>query len=258
MNLALPSATNDPQRAIEDLRRAGVCRVTGLLSDAEVDELRRAVQEATELDLAKNRLDRYSDGANYRLWSLFNRGECFLRLAEHPVALSIIGSIVGEHPLVSNLSANVTGPGGVAMVPHWDQDWAERPWPHALVAHVLWMVDDFTAENGATVVAPGSHRIESPPPVGSMVSATGSAGTALVIDGRTWHGTGINSTTDDKRAGILAYYCRPYVRQQENMTLSIAEHVHASMTAERRALFGLDFWEYLNMVDGPPRHLPRY
>jgi ectoine hydroxylase-related dioxygenase (phytanoyl-CoA dioxygenase family) len=120
------------------------------------------------------------------------------------------------------------------------------------------MIDDFTEQNGATLVCPGSHLLDGPPQGISMVSATGSAGTALVVDGRTWHGTGPNTTVDRHRTGILAYYCRPYIRQQENMSLSLSNVVRDSMTPERRKLFGLDFWEYLNMVGGPPHELPRF
>jgi len=152
----------------------------------------------------------------------------------------------------------VTGPGGSSMAPHWDQDWAERPWPHAFVAHVIWMIDDFTEENGATVVCPGSHLMDGPPQGDCMVPATGPAGTALVVDGRTWHGTGRNTTVNDQRIGILAYYCRPYIRQQENMAWSLSSKVRDNMSPERRKLYGLEFWEYLNMVGGPPQELPRF
>ena len=144
------------------------------------------------------------------------------------------------------------------MAPHWDQDWAERPWPHALVVTVVWMIDAFSEENGATLVCPGSHRMDSAPKGDCLVPGTGPTGTALIIDGRTWHGTGRNITADSERIGILAYYCRPYVRQQENMALSLSGAVRESMSVGRRRLYGLDFYEYLNMVGGPPPDLPRF
>jgi ectoine hydroxylase-related dioxygenase (phytanoyl-CoA dioxygenase family) len=256
--LSLPPVTVDPSEASEHLLEQGVCRLEGALPDGQLDLLRREVEAATVADSAADRSYTYGRGANHRIWSLFNRGECFLELAENPSALSVIASALGPDALVSNLSANVTGPGGAPMAPHWDQDWAERPWPHAYVAHVIWMIDDFTEENGATLVSPGSHLLDGPPPDDCMVAASGRAGTALIIDGRTWHGTGSNTTLSGRRIGILAYYCRPYIRQQENMTLSLSDTVRDSMSPERRKLFGLDFWEYLNMVGGPPQELPRF
>jgi hypothetical protein len=42
------------------------------------------------------------------------------------------------------------------------------------------------------------------------------------------------------------------------MALSLSNTVRDAMNANRRKLYGLDFYEYLNMVNGPPRNLPRY
>ncbi|MFI5796306.1 phytanoyl-CoA dioxygenase family protein [Streptomyces sp. NPDC051677] len=254
----LPPIADDLETARKDLAAFGCARLGGALSNTEVREIREAVAQAAEEEVREGTDYLYSNGSNQRVWSLFNRGETFLRLAEHSSALALMETALGPKPLVSNLSANITGSGGTAMVPHWDQDWAERPWPHALAAHVIWMLDDFTVENGATLVAPGSHLLDGPPPEGTLVPATGPAGTALAVDGRIWHGTGANVSQDARRMGILAYYCRPWIRQQENMALSMTPEVQAGLSQQRRALFGLDFHEYLNMVGGPPRDLPRY
>jgi ectoine hydroxylase-related dioxygenase (phytanoyl-CoA dioxygenase family) len=254
----IPAVTTDPAVASAHLREYGVCRLEGALGTDDLLALRVAVRQAAADDAASDKAYLYSDGANQRIWCLFNRGECFLRLAENPLALTVIRGVLGEDALLSNLSANMTGPGGHAMVPHWDQDWAERPWPHPLVVHVIWMLDDFTEDNGATLVAPGSHLSEHAPGAQDMVPATGMAGTALIVDGRTWHGTGPNTSAAKHRIGILAYYCRSYIRQQENMWRSLRDDVRDGLSEQRGQLFGLGFHRYLNMVGGPPANLPRY
>ncbi|MFB8207892.1 phytanoyl-CoA dioxygenase family protein [Streptomyces sp. NPDC056010] len=255
---ALPDITDDLGTAIEHIRAYGCARLAGALSEEEVGELRETIHAEAAKDLADDNDHIYSDGSNQRVWALFNRGESFLKLAEHPTALALMESCLGPDVRMSNLSANITGPGGGAMTPHWDQDWAARPWPQALAAHVIWVVDEFTEENGATLVAPGSHLLDGPPPEGSMVPATGPAGTALVIDGRIWHGTGAKRSAGSARTGVLAYYCRPYIRQQENFQLSMAPSVLESLSPARRDFFGFGFYEYLNMISGPPRDLDRY
>jgi ectoine hydroxylase-related dioxygenase (phytanoyl-CoA dioxygenase family) len=257
-NLELPPPTPDPEEAAAHLIEYGVCRLERALRPGELDVLQRGVCRAQDDDARSSRSYTYSGDANQRVWSLFNRGECFLDLAENRAALRVIRAILGPDAIVSNVSANVAGPGGTAMAPHWDQDWAERPWPQPFVAHVIWMLDDFTALNGATLVRPSSHLLDGPPEDPYLLPATGVAGTALIIDGRTWHGTGANISAGTCRTGILAYYCRPYIRQQENMSLSLAADVSAGMSPGRRKLFGLGFWEYLNMVDGPPPELSRF
>ncbi|RBM11986.1 hypothetical protein DEH69_21355 [Streptomyces sp. PT12] len=210
--------------------------MTGALSEPELSELRGSVLSAALRDPPP--ADRVDGVASQRVWALYAQGEGFLRLAEHPVALGLVASILGPGPLLSNLSANITHPGTGAMTPHFDQDWAERPWPHALAAHAIWMLDDFTEENGATLVAPGSHLATEPPPDAHLVPATGPAGTALLLDARVWHGTGRNTSADDSRIGILAYYCRSYVRPQHNFALMLFEHL-GTMSPSRRELLGL-------------------
>ena len=254
----LPPVTGDPEEANRHLLEHGVCRLDNALRPGELEALRAALKAAASADAKENRSYLYCEGRNQRIWTLFNRDECFLRLLENGLALGVVRAVLGPDALVSNLSANITGPGGTAMAPHWDQDWADRPWPHALVAHVIWMIDDFTVDNGATFVAPGSHLMNKPPEADCMVPVTGAAGTAMIIDGRLWHGTGPNVTADQHRTGILAYYCRPYVRQQENMALSLSPDLRDGMSLARRKLFGLEFWEYLNMVGGPPPEIHRF
>lgn len=256
-NTTLPPMTGDVDRAIEHLHEAGCCRLRGLLDGPQLAELRRLVHEQAASERQDGNDYCYSGGAHQRVWTLVNRGAPFLTLAADATARRVIAAVLGPDALLSNLSANITGPGGNAMVPHWDQDWAPRPWPYALVAHVIYMLDDFTAHNGASVVAPGSHRIDQPAANAALVPATGPAGTALVMDGRLWHGTGVNRSTGP-RSGLLAYYCRPFVRQQENFALSLTAAVRAELTDAERSLLGLEFYEYLNMVGGPPRSLPRY
>jgi ectoine hydroxylase-related dioxygenase (phytanoyl-CoA dioxygenase family) len=192
------------------------------------------------------------------VWCLPRRGEDFVRLACHPTALALAAHVLDGDVLLSNLSANLVGPGGGAMVPHSDQEWAPRPWAHALAMHVIWMIDPFTAENGGTLLVPGSHRRPHTEVRWTPIAAEGPAGTALAFDARLLHGTGVNRSPLG-RMGILAYYCRGFIRQQENFALSLGADTIANWHESLRSLFGFTFHpEYLGMVNGPPPDLPRY
>jgi ectoine hydroxylase-related dioxygenase (phytanoyl-CoA dioxygenase family) len=243
--------------AADDLVEFGCSRVTGLLTTQELAALRAAVEELAAEDRANSSGYVYS-GTNQRVWALPNRRDCFLHLAEHARVITVLSAILGPDLILSNLSANIVGDGGGPMVAHWDQDWADRPWPHALVAHAIWMLDDFTEDNGATLVWPRSHLSSGPPGPGETpVRAIGPAGTCMFVDGRTWHGVSPNTTHHPRRA-LLAYYCRPYIRQQENFALSMPPNRLRTLTPSQRRLLGFEFYEYLNMVNGPPTTLDRY
>src|SRR5947199_382425 len=85
-----------------------------------------------------------------------------------------------------------------------------------------------------------SSTAAAPPGDGSVatIAGTGPAGTALVFDGRIWHGTGANTTADERRWGVLTYFCRPWMRPQENYTLSTHPDVLAEADLELLQLLG--------------------
>lgn len=248
---AVAPIRDDLDRARADLDELGACRVAGLLALDELDELVALTAAAAAAERADGTAYTYG-GGNQRVWTLPHRHEAYLRLAEHPTALGLIEHVIGPGALLSNLTANVSDAGGAALAPHFDQHWAPRPWPYALVANAIWMLDDFTAENGATVLVPRSHRGDGEPAADALVAATGPRGTCLVVDGRVWHGTGAN-VSGRRRMGLLAYYCRPWLRPQEAFPRSLPSEVAAGLDPERRRLLGFEFHEYLNMVGGPPQ-----
>lgn len=254
----LPAVTTSVEQALDDLKRCGLARMGDVLSTAELRTLSSTLADAAALERATDRDYVYSGGSNQRVWMLPNYGPMFLELARHRVVLEVMESLLGPEVLLSNLSANITGPDGQPMKPHWDQDWADRPWPFPLAAHAIWMLDDFTAENGATLVVPGSHLREDEPDDAELRSATGAAGSVLFMDARLWHGTGMNVSGQSRRMGVLAYYAKPYIRPQENYPLSLDPRIRRTLDAQLRGLLGFDDYEYLNFVGGPPREEDRY
>ena len=182
------------------------------------------------------------------------QGAAFRDLLRKPPVRTLARHVLDGDYCLSSHTANIAGPGGESMVLHSDQGYAPRAIEMALTMNVMWMLVDFTEENGATRLVPGSHRIPAEPPGDGPVATVpgvGPAGTALVFDGRIWHGTGANTTADEHRYGVLTYFCRPWMRPQENYTLSTHPDVLASADDELRALLGLRVWRTLGGVEGP-------
>jgi ectoine hydroxylase-related dioxygenase (phytanoyl-CoA dioxygenase family) len=255
--------TTDLDTAKRDLGEHGYCLLDGALAPERVRLLRDRLDELAQAEIADGTDYVYDNGANQRIWALLNKGDCFVELAMDPTALGLMEHLLGPDFLLSNIDANIAGPGGTPMFLHADQSFVPTPWPpFPLVANVMWMLDDFTPDNGATRITPRSHVSGEAPPLTYSDEHTlpvcGPAGTAMVFDGRLWHQTGSNVTTDQRRHGILAYYCRPFMRQQENWPASIDPAVLERWGRPLRHLLGFDIYLTLGMINGMPRDLPRY
>jgi ectoine hydroxylase-related dioxygenase (phytanoyl-CoA dioxygenase family) len=255
---ALPSPTDDIDRAAHDLHEHGICAVTGVLRGLELEAARHDLYAAAAQDRARGReqkfaLDDAHDDTNQRVWNVLSRSPVFIDIAEHPTALRLLRSVLGWPMLLGNLSANITGPGGGEMVLHADQIFVPTPWPaEPQGANAAWCIDDFSAENGATCFVPGSHRWHRPPDERDDVEAVpleAPAGSLVVFESRLWHRTGYNRTADQRRAGLFGWYTRPIYRTQENWFLSLDPSVRQFASDALLVLLGYRT-EGLGLVNG--------
>jgi ectoine hydroxylase-related dioxygenase (phytanoyl-CoA dioxygenase family) len=240
-----------------ELAETGYCIVADVLAPDALALVRGALDRECAADDERGTAIRYGPGkANQRIWAMLNRGEEFVQLAMHPLALEIVRGTMGPDVLLAQLSANVTAPGADHEVGrlHTDQGFMPEPFPKMLVLNVAWFLDDFTDQNGATLVVPGSHLSLGYPEGGLAPSAparlTGRAGSMAVIDGRLHHATGLNRTTNQKRRGVFATYYMPFLRSQENWTVSLDRALldrHPGLAA----LTGFQEWQTLGSIDGP-------
>ena len=113
---------------------------------------------------------------------------------------------------------------------------------YPMAINVAWPVVDFTAENGATLVWPGTHKsCEIPDPDADYPGshqAVVPAGTAIVWDAAVWHASGINRS-DHVRHSILAFFQRWWVKGMIDNTRVIPQGVQDRLLPEMRKLLGL-------------------
>jgi ectoine hydroxylase-related dioxygenase (phytanoyl-CoA dioxygenase family) len=143
-------------------------------------------------------------------------------VASAPI-LPFVESLLGPYLRISMFTGTVNGPG----IPRGDlhADWpynqagAARipaPYPDCLMHIVtMWMLSDFTAEGGGTIVVPGSHRrpdhpradgpIQPVTPYPGEKQLSSPAGTVAVFDARLWHAVAANRTDRPRVAAIVRY-----------------------------------------------------
>jgi ectoine hydroxylase-related dioxygenase (phytanoyl-CoA dioxygenase family) len=104
---------------------------------------------------------------------------------------------------------------------------------------VMWALDDFTAENGATRVVPGSHAWKEPRQIGEadVTQAVMPKGSALFYLGSVWHGGGANRS-NATRMGMINTYALGWLRQEDNQYLALGRELAFSYPERIRKLIG--------------------
>lgn len=119
--------------------------------------------------------------------------------------------------------------------------------------NTIWAMTDFTKENGATQVVPGS--IDWPddrqPTPEEIAQAEMSAGSVLIYTGSVFHGGGANNSKGD-RAGINITYTLGWLRQEENQYLSCPPEIAKTLDPELQALIGYSMGSYALGYYTPP------
>jgi ectoine hydroxylase-related dioxygenase (phytanoyl-CoA dioxygenase family) len=250
--------TDDLDQAASDIEERGYCLLKCPIPDKEFRRLRARLDEVMHAERADGTAFIY-DNDNQRVFSLLNKGTEFEAVVQNPAVLEIMERVLGYNFMLSSTHANVAGPGGASMYLHADQTFCRAPWPdYPLVANSCWMLDDFTPENGATRIVPGSHRMGRQPDYAAgegnvlAVPVCAPAGSVMIFDGRLWHQTGENTTAGEYRRGVLNYYCRAYVRQQQNFFVGLSPQVLDRATPLMRRLLGWENYLSLGMLDGLP------
>ena len=101
-------------------------------------------------------------------------------------------------------------------------------------------LEDFRAENGATRVAPGSHRWapDRQAEPHEIADAVMPPGAAVIYLGSTIHGAGSNTTADRRRRGMHVSYVVGWLRTEENQYLSVPVDVVRTLPRRAQELLG--------------------
>ena len=222
----------------ETIERDGYVIVPDVFDAEAMQRVRESAEPLFIHDGGRNGFEGYK---TRRLYSPLDDTDSLDPMIEHPLVLGLLDQLFEPNYLLSQLQVIDIAPGEDAQGLHPDD--AFYPWPRPrppLSAATIIAVDDFTEDNGATVVIPGSHKWDDHLPtdaeIGTSIKAVMPAGSMLFFVGTTWHGGGAN-ISDASRMCVTGQYCAPWCRPQENFSLSVSrERVAASSEHIQRLL----------------------
>ncbi len=235
-------ASSSGEKVAEVLARDGACVVDRVLDARILAKLRSEL--APYLDATATGTDEFSGRRTRRTGGLVARSQTAREIVQHPLILDTVkATLVGATGFHLHLTQVIAiGAGEPAQMIHRDQ-WAFDffPFPKGYEAqcNTIWALSDFTEENGATRVIPGSHRFDDGLKFqpSDTEPAEMSAGSVLVYTGSIYHGGGANRS-DATRYGLNITYARSWLRQEENQYLSVPHEIARELPEKLLRLIG--------------------
>ncbi len=243
--------------AIEDvaaaLREDGAVVVEGLLDpdlldrfNAEVDPLVAEARPDHDQAFINPSVAWFFGDKTRHVTGVASKSRVFAtEILTHPIFLGVCDAVLA--PSCARYQLNLAhvldrGPGAEQQYLHRDElVWVHvpRPHPELQVASMIALVD-FTADNGATRVAPGSHRwpVDRQAEPGELVPAEMPAGSAIIYLGSTTHAGGANTTADQWRRGMHLSYVVGWLRTEENHYLTTPPDIARRLPRQSQELLG--------------------
>lgn len=232
----------------EKLDRDGYLILENYMGPRLLGELRERIGELflSEGDRAGSEFKQ--EEQTLRLANLVDKGEVFQRAIAKPEILEWIAHMLGPQFKLSSLNARSANPHSTWVQPLHADMGAIPDEKGYWVANTVWMLDDFTRENGAIRMIPGSHRWGKLPQDAltdlrashpDEILITGQAGTVVVMNAHMWHG-GTANRTAKPRCAMHAFYARWDKPQQQYQKRLLRPEVQKGLTPQLRKLLALD------------------
>jgi hypothetical protein len=243
MLLTSLDATASSAAVVDSLRRDGGVIVRELAPVSLIDACAAELRSSFDAFDEGQRTD-FSGSKTLRCGGVLRYAPSCAGLIAHQRVLEVADAVL----LPSCAEYQIGSTTGIEILPGESEQQLHRddtPYPIQVAGlelqiAVMWAFDNFTAENGATRVVPGSHRFLRAwhrPDLTRWASAVMPKGSALFYLGSTWHGGGANRS-QSPRVGLINTYCLGWLRPEENHCLEVPPQVARQYNERLRRLLG--------------------
>ena len=227
----------------EQLDRDGFLPLPGVLSAEQVDALRWRTRELSLQEGADAGKEVHQEAGTDRLSDLVNKDPLFDVCFTHPRVLAAIAHVLGGDLKLSSLNSRASLPGEGLQALHCDGGPPSAPGVYD-VCNSIWLLDDFTPENGPTRLVPGTHRAGTGPgdvmpdpsaPHPDEVLLLAPAGTVAVFNSHVWHGGTRNGSASPRRA-LHSFFTRRSLPQQLDQRKFLRPETAACLSEAARVI----------------------
>jgi ectoine hydroxylase-related dioxygenase (phytanoyl-CoA dioxygenase family) len=244
-----------PADEIHDVLRRDGALIIDDLANAELID--RVLDEMTPfIDATPAGSDDFSGRNTKRTGALVARSPASHDLIQHPTILAVTGKLLNRAQsyqlhLTQVISIGPDSPGQSIHRDQWAFDFFEFPSDYHVQCNTIWALTDFTEENGATRLIPGSQDLPNDHghTIDETVPAEMTKGSCLLYTGKVYHGGGANRS-GETRMGLNITYDVGWLRQEENQYLSVPHDVAVTLPDDLLRLMGYRIGAYaLGYID---------
>ena len=233
---------------LETLDRQGYLVLEDFMPPALLTALRERVAELHRSEGEEAGSEFKQEPGCVRLANLVDKGEVFQQVIANDEVLARVERVLGPRFKLSSLNARTALPKSNTHQPLHADMGAVADEQGYWVCNTVWMLDDYTADNGALRCVPGSHLVGQTPQTAmpdprdkhpDEVLVTGRAGTVVVMNAHLWHG-GLANLTERPRTSLHAFYARRDKPQQQYQKKLLRRDVQDGLSPKLRELLALD------------------
>jgi ectoine hydroxylase-related dioxygenase (phytanoyl-CoA dioxygenase family) len=202
------------------------------------------VQERILTEIGEDRLSMAGELGVLRLMMRYDPH--FFTFLEIPEVLNVVDGVLSNTAILHLQNGFILPSFPPVSTPTVFQNEFHQDFPRVLSGYIasvniMFAIDPFTEDNGATLVAPGTHqRMEVPDRAylaRNAVPVECAAGAMLIFDSTLWHAAGRNTSGKDRLA-INHQFTRSFFKQQIDYVRALGDDVIQGQPTRTQQLLG--------------------